>query len=293
MSFALPSCIVPFHLPSPPDGGRPQSFRLVVGGTQLRGSWYLSAIVQLQGFSSGSPAASPRRWSPKTVTPSFWMGRSKPGCDLSSALSFKDVHHPCWGGGRAEPELYLPRGFVGQPPLQHPWERALTSPTSGADFDNAGPVDGGCRQLQHVGSPAWLPVPPPTARAVVAPCARVDRPRHRAPLERRSCSRAVLPLQRYGASARRSVLRSSGRIRVGICRWADAPLEGAEVDAAREVPVADGITATIRALGLRLFVLVLAPRASARARARLQRLPPWGHRCCRGDGTGVPFVLAP
>jgi hypothetical protein len=25
----------------PPDGGRPQSFRLVVGGTQLRGSWYL------------------------------------------------------------------------------------------------------------------------------------------------------------------------------------------------------------------------------------------------------------
>jgi hypothetical protein len=30
---------------------------------------------------------------------------------------------------------------------------------------------------------------------------------------------------------------------------------------AREVPVADGITATIRAPGLRLFVLVLAPRA--------------------------------
>jgi hypothetical protein len=80
---------------------------------------------------------------------------------------------------------------------------------------------------------------------------------------------------------------------VGICRWADAPLEGAEVDAAREVPVADGITATIRAPGLRLFVLVLAPRASARARARLQRLPPCGHCCCRGDGTGVPFVLAP
>jgi hypothetical protein len=80
---------------------------------------------------------------------------------------------------------------------------------------------------------------------------------------------------------------------VGIYRWADAPLEGAEVDAAREVPVADGITATIRAPGLWLFVLVLAPRASAWARARLQRLPPWGHRCCRGDGTRVPFVLAP
>jgi hypothetical protein len=161
------------------------------------------------------------------VTPSFWTGRSKPGCDLGSTLSFKDVHHPCWGGGRAEPELYLPRGFVGQPPLQHPRERALTSPASGADFDNAGPVDGGCRQLQHVGLAGLVPVPPPAARAVVAPCARVDHPRHRAPLERRSCSRAILPLQRYGASARRLVLRSSGRIRVGICRWADAPLEGA------------------------------------------------------------------
>jgi hypothetical protein len=43
----------------PSDGGHPQSFRLVVGGTQLRGSWYLSAIVRLQGFSSCSPAAPP------------------------------------------------------------------------------------------------------------------------------------------------------------------------------------------------------------------------------------------
>jgi hypothetical protein len=34
----------------PPDGGHSQFFRLVVGGTQLRGSWYLSAIVWLQGF---------------------------------------------------------------------------------------------------------------------------------------------------------------------------------------------------------------------------------------------------
>jgi hypothetical protein len=35
---------------------------------------------------------------------------------------------------------------------------------------------------------------------------------------------------------------------------------GAEVAAAGEVLIADGITATIRAPGLRLFVLVLAPR---------------------------------
>jgi hypothetical protein len=97
----------------PPDGEHPQSFRLVVGGTQLHGSWYLSAIVWLQGFSSGSPAASPRRGSPKTVTTSPWVGRSKLGCDLGPALSFKDPHHPCWGGERGKPRLYLPRGSAG------------------------------------------------------------------------------------------------------------------------------------------------------------------------------------
>jgi hypothetical protein len=143
-----------------PDGGHPQSFRLVVGGTQLRGSWYLSAIFWLQGFSSVSPVASPRRWSPKTVTTSPGVGRSKSGCDLGPALSFKDVHHPRWVGGRAEPELYLPRRFVGQPLLQHSRERVLTGPASGADFDNAGLADGGRRQLQRVGLAGLAPGAP-------------------------------------------------------------------------------------------------------------------------------------
>jgi hypothetical protein len=53
-----------------------------------------------------------------------------------------------------------------------------------------------------------------------------------------------------------------------------APAIGAEAEAAREVPVTDGITATIRAPGLRFYVLVLAPRVSAWARARLQQRPP-------------------
>src|SRR5688572_14019387 len=144
----------------PPDGGHSQSFRLVVGGTQLRGSWYLSAIVRLQGFSSGSPAASPRRWSPKTVTTSSMVGRSEPGCDLGSALSFKDLHHPCWGRGRAKPELYLPRGFVGHLLPQHSRERALTSLAGGTDFDNAGLVGGERRQLQRVGLAGSAPSAP-------------------------------------------------------------------------------------------------------------------------------------
>jgi hypothetical protein len=143
-----------------PRWGTPAILRLVVGGMQLRGSWYLSAIVRLQGFSSVSPAASPRRWSPKTVTTSPWVGRSKPGCDLGPALSFKDVHHPRWGGGRAEPELYISRGFVGQPLLQHSRERALTGPARGADFGNTGLVDDGRRQLQRVGLAGLAPGAP-------------------------------------------------------------------------------------------------------------------------------------
>jgi hypothetical protein len=67
------------------------------------------------------------------------------------SFGFKDFHHPGWGGGRAEPELYLPRGFVGQPLPQHSRERALSGPVGGSDFDNAGLVDGGRRQLQRVG----------------------------------------------------------------------------------------------------------------------------------------------
>jgi hypothetical protein len=98
----------------PPDGERPRCFRLAaVGGAQLRGGWHLSAIARLQEFSLGSPTAFPHQWSPRTVTTSSMVGRSKPSYGLCPALSFKDLHHPCWGGGRAEPELYLPYG----PPL--------------------------------------------------------------------------------------------------------------------------------------------------------------------------------
>jgi hypothetical protein len=65
-----------------------------------------------------SPAASPHQWSPETVTTSSVVGRSNPGCGLCPALSFKDLHHPCWGRGRAEPELYLPYGPAGHLLLQ-------------------------------------------------------------------------------------------------------------------------------------------------------------------------------
>jgi hypothetical protein len=169
------------------------------------------------------PPPPPRRRSPKTVTTSSWVGRSKPGCDLGPTLSFKDVHHPRWGAGRAEPELYLPRGFVGHPLLRRSRERALTCPAGGPDFDNAGLVDGGRRHPQRVELVGLAPGGPSCRKAAAAPCAREDRPRCRALLGRRSCSGVVLPLHRYGASRRRSVPHSSGRIRVGICQRADGP----------------------------------------------------------------------
>ena len=53
-----------------------------------------------------------------------------------------------------------------------------------------------------------------------------------------------------------------------------SPAIGAEAEADREVLVADGITVTTRAPGHRAGVFVLAPRAPAGARARLQQRRP-------------------
>jgi hypothetical protein len=137
----------------PPDGEHPRCLRLAaVGGARPRGGWHPSAIARLQGFSSCSPAASPHQWSSRMMTTSSMVGRSKPGCGLCPTLSFKDLHHPCCGGGQAEPGFYLPHGPAGHLFLQHSGERALTGLAEGANFDNAGPVDRKRCQLQR----AWL-----------------------------------------------------------------------------------------------------------------------------------------
>jgi hypothetical protein len=87
----------------PSDGEHPCCLRLAaVGGARPRWGWRPSAIAWLQGFSSCSPAAFPHQWSSRMMTTSSVVGRSKPGCGLCPALSFKDLHHPCWGGGRGK-----------------------------------------------------------------------------------------------------------------------------------------------------------------------------------------------
>jgi hypothetical protein len=110
----------------PPDGEHPRCLRLAaVGGALPRGGWRPSAIARLQGFSSCSPAAFPHQWSSRMMTISSVVGRSKPGCGLCPALSFKDLHHPCCGGGRAEPGFYLPHGPATRFFLQRSGERGI------------------------------------------------------------------------------------------------------------------------------------------------------------------------
>jgi hypothetical protein len=196
------------------------------------------------------------------------VGRSKPGCGLHPALSFKDLHHPCWGGGRAEPELYLPYGPAGHLLLHQSGERALTGLAEGTDFDNAAPIGRKRRQLQHawfIGSAGsgtasgatshrwaergYLPA----VRAAVAPRAPGDRLRRHALLGQRSCSWVVLPLLRHDASSRRSVLTRPRGLEWGSAGGQVAAIVGAEAVAAGEGLVADEIVGAIYALGLWLF----------------------------------------
>jgi hypothetical protein len=160
------------------------------------------------------------------VTTSSMVGRSEPGCGLCPALSFKDIHHLCWGGGQAELELYLPRGFVGHLLPQHSGERALTGLAGGSDFDNAGPVGRERRQLQRVG----LAGSAGSGSAPGAPSRRESgcrAARTRGPPKTSRAARAAFAF--LGCPAFAPVRRlcakvgacPSGRIRVGICRWAD------------------------------------------------------------------------
>jgi hypothetical protein len=136
---------------SPPESARSwwcrQSCFLLaaVGGVQPHGSWHPSTIIRLQGFSSCSPAAVPRRRSPRRMTTSLVVGRSKLGCGLSPTLSFKDVHHPRWGGRRVESGPYPSYGLVTCFFLQHSEEKGVHQSCRGG-----GPWLHGAGRLQAI-----------------------------------------------------------------------------------------------------------------------------------------------
>jgi hypothetical protein len=61
-------------------------------------------------------------------------GEKRVGLRPPPALSFKDVHHPCWGGGQAEWELCLPHGLAARFFLQHSRERGVRQPCGGGEL---------------------------------------------------------------------------------------------------------------------------------------------------------------
>jgi hypothetical protein len=148
----------------PPDGEHPCCLRLAaVGGARPRGGWRPSAIARLQGFSSCSPAAFHHQWSSRMMTTSLVVGRSKPGCGLCPALSFKDLHHPRYGGGQAEPGFYPLHGPATRFFLWRSEERASSSCAEEASSSHA--REG---ELLLLGQGAAVRPPP---RAAVVSCA--------------------------------------------------------------------------------------------------------------------------
>jgi hypothetical protein len=97
------------------------------------------------------------------MTTSLAVGRSKPGCGFPPSLSFKDVHHPCWGGGRAKSGPCPPCGLATRFFLQHSEEKGVHQPCGGGE-----PQLCGAGRLQAIscsvsGPLGWTAsVPPPT-----------------------------------------------------------------------------------------------------------------------------------
>jgi hypothetical protein len=80
-------------------------------------------------------------------------GEKRAGQQPPPALSLKDVHHPHWGGGRAEWELPLPRGLAVRFFLQHSREKGVCRLCRGGEPRVCGASRLRRRQLPRV----WLP----------------------------------------------------------------------------------------------------------------------------------------
>jgi hypothetical protein len=151
------------------------------------------------------------------MTTSLVVERSESGCGLPPVLIFKDVHHPRWGGGRAELGSRLPHGLVARFFLQHSGEKGAHQPCEGGKLWVRGTgqlrVPRGRRVL---GSSAWMASAPPptlppavwlgrgclsTARATVASCAGPPHPQ-------------LLPRRRPHRGVVQDVVRRGGGVRV-------------------------------------------------------------------------------
>jgi hypothetical protein len=232
-----------------------------VGGARPRGVWCSLVIARLQGFSSCSPAAVSRQWSPRMMTTSLVAEKSEPGCGLPPALSFKDVHHPCWGRGQAELGSCLPHRLATRFFLQHSGEKGVCQPCGAGKLPPAAWSGCGC---------------PSTARATTVPCTGRPRPR---PVPRCRPHQGVVQdaVHRRGGvrvpgwSCPHSVARTGAR--TSLCALGRPPFAGAAL--VRRWPLSS--------------VLRWWPPVSHLEFVILQ---PFGvevvHSC--GNGAGVPFV---
>jgi hypothetical protein len=123
----------------------------------------------------------------------------------------------------------------------------------GSDFDNAGLVGGERRQLQRVGltglAGSGSAPGAPSCRESGCRAARTEGP----PKTSRAARAAFVFWGSHAFAPVRRLCARPGGSEWGSAGGQMASVVGAEVVAAEEVLVADGITATIRALGLRLF----------------------------------------
>ena len=88
-------------------------------------------------------------------------GEKRAGLQPPPALSFKGVHHPCWGGGRAELGHCLPHGLATRFFLQHSGEKGVHQPYGGGELPPAAWSGCGC---------------PSSTRATIVPRAGLPRP---------------------------------------------------------------------------------------------------------------------
>jgi hypothetical protein len=148
--FVLPLCIASFHLPSPRMG---DTRSLPALSSKKRNFAEVGTFQPSFGFKDFHQVARPHP-SPVVTQDGDHQrlgGEKQAGLRSWSRPQLQGSSSSWLGGGRAEPGLYLPRGFVGHLLPQHSRERALTGLAGGSDFDNAGLVGGERRQLQRVG----------------------------------------------------------------------------------------------------------------------------------------------
>jgi hypothetical protein len=228
------------------------------------------------------------------VTTSSMVGRSKPGCVLCPALSFKDLHHPCWGRERGESELYLLHRSAGHLFFQLLGVETVLQLYGGGALQP-------CRGRRTVAAQLGCNI----LSSVLAFVARTGVRTCRCALGRPTLAGAVLVDAAVGADVVAAGESFSADEPVSATR---GPTSGslALISGSRPLSgdVGEGLVAAASALRSSLLLfghlerrsLSLLPERALASHLEFRRPagpPMWGVVRTYGGGTGVPFVMAP